>query len=554
MLRAGSTAIASSTQNGLAARFTNMSQALSAIAVRPTARTATSVAARNGSGDLSGAGAPSWRERNAALAAWLLCALFVGVSAPKLRHLQPNFDEGVYLVQAALVRRGEVPFVDFFCHQPPLYLYALAAFSRPGPDAVFSGRLLSLLATAGCGVLIARAGGKLGGATPGLLAQLAFYAAPLQVYGLLALPNALMVALATAGIVAVAFFERVRWAVVGGTCLAAAVLVKPLALPAALAAVAVAAAFPSQRRKLPALVASGLVAGLLAWAVLHAASAGAFTEVLSLQARRYSGRSGFELMAHYVDFREAMVERGATTPTRWNLSEHHLAFLRGGLVNGNLLLLLTAAASTPVWRRAPPHRLGTLAAWLVLSFLFSVFVWEPVWDHYFVQYLPPLALFAGLTMAALLRARRRAGRAVGWLVVASCTLLGHTQRFAAPGFYRRAAQIGRQARGADVFSFNPLINAVSGTRQVCGMVDPLNVYGEYGVAALAPDGALSRFRITADRLIACLTPDVPVVIDSYAFWFLEPRVLAHLQASPQRLVFFTAADRRRFASLPAANR
>jgi hypothetical protein len=554
MLRAGNTAIASSTQKGLAPRFRNMSQALSAIAARETRVTPTPARADPDVSGPAAAGGLSALERNHAVAAWVLCALFLVVSAPKLRHLQPNFDEGVYIVQAQLVRRGEVPYVDFFCHQPPLYLYALAGFTPPGPEAIFRGRLLSLLATAACGVAVAHAGRKLAGPVPGLLAQLAFYAAPLQVYGMLALPGAVMVLLSTIGVCAVAFSERAWATTAGGVCLAAAVLVKPLALPVVLAVVLVVAASRSQRRKLPALAASGLGAGLAAWIVLHLASSGAFTEVLALQARRYSGRSGFELMAHYVDFRAAMIERGATTPTLWNLSEHRAAFVRGGLLNGNLLLLLAAAASPLLWRRRLPlHLAGMIAAWLLLPLSFSVFVWEPVWDHYFVQYLPPLSLLAGLTLAALLHARRPLWRAAALPFVAGCLVLGHTQRFAAPNWYDRAAQIGQRARGAAVFSFNPLINAAGGARRVCGLIDPLNVYGEYGVAALAPPGALRRFRITPDQLIACLTPDVRVVIDSYAFWFLEPRVLAHLQATPERLVFFTAADRRRFAALSSSN-
>jgi hypothetical protein len=544
--------MASSTQNGFAPRFMNISQELTAMAASETTQIKAS-----GPGSLAGtepAGSRSWLDRNHAVAVWLLCGIFFAVSAPRLPYLQPNFDEGVYLVQAQLVRQGNVPYVDFFCHQPPLYLYALAPFAVPGPDSVTFGRLLSLLATGACGVLVAKAGRRLAGSTAAVLGQLAFYGAPLQIYGMLALPNALMVLLSAAGVFAVLLSERTRSTVAGGVLLTAAVLVKPLAMPVALATVLLVAAFRSERRKLPALVLSGLFAGLAAWLALHAASQGAFTEVLSLQARRYSGRSGFELMAHYVDFRTAMIERGAATPTLWNLSEHRAAFLKGGLLNGNLLLLIAAGASPFFWRRSMPQPLLAMAcAWLFLTVVFSVLVWEPNWDHYYVQYLPPLSLLAGITLAAAVRARRLVWRIAAIPLLAGCLVLGPTQRWVAPNWYRRAAEIGRRARGAAVFSFNPLINAVNGTRHVCGMVDPLNVYGEYGVAALAPEGPLGRFRITPDRLIACLTPDVRVVIDSYAFWFLEPRVVAHLQASRHRLDFFTGLDRRRFEALPPSN-
>ena len=39
------------------------------------------------------------------------------------------------------------------------------------------------------------------------------------------------------------------------------------------------------------------------------------------------------------------------------------------------------------------HRL-LLTLWWLFPLALSIFVWEPVWDHYFVQYLPPLAVLA----------------------------------------------------------------------------------------------------------------------------------------------------------------
>ena len=78
--------------------------------------------------------------------------LFIVLSASNLDILRPNVDEGVYILQSRLVRQGDVPYVDFFYHQTPLYLYILAAFSRLGNDSVTLYRCLSLFATALSGV------------------------------------------------------------------------------------------------------------------------------------------------------------------------------------------------------------------------------------------------------------------------------------------------------------------------------------------------------------------------------------------------------------------
>jgi 4-amino-4-deoxy-L-arabinose transferase-like glycosyltransferase len=480
---------------------------------------------------------------------WAVAVVFIVITAPRLDVLRSNVDEGVYIQQARLVRQGEVPYVDFFYHQTPLYLYALAGFGTLGADSLAGYRLFSLLASALTGVLVYHAGQRLQDRSTGLLAQLAFYAAPLQVYAFLALPNALTALLAAAGVFAILLRQGLVWALLAGLFLSTAVLVKPLAVPVVLSLVLLLVLVRSERRKLPALAASGLATGLAAWFLLHAATDGAFTRVLELQARRYSGKSGFELMASYADFRKAVIARGATTPTSWNVSEHSRAFLGGGLTNGNFWLLLAAAASPFLWKgRMQRPLLAGLSLWLLAAVWFSVFVWEPIWDHYFVLYLPPLALFAGITLKASLGARRWWARAFALLLVVGCTLLGHSQRFTDPLWYRQARAAGMRARGRELFTFNPLIHVVAGTRPACGLIDPLNVYGEHAIATLDPESPLRQFQITAEDLVTCLGDDTLVVIDDYAFWFLEPPLFAHLKRTPERLIFFGPDARRRFES------
>ena len=484
---------------------------------------------------------------------WAVAVVFIVITAPRLDVLRPNVDEGVYIQQARLVRQGQAPYTGFFYHQTPLYLYALAGFGSLGADSLEGFRLLSLLASALTGVLVYHAGRRLLDRSTGVLAQLAFYAAPLQVYGCLALPNALMGLLTAASVFAILLRRGLAWTLLGGLGLTIAVLVKPLAVPVVLSLVLTLILVRTERRKLKALAASGLATGLAAWLFLHAATAGGFTKVLRLQAGRYSGRSGFELMAHYGGFRDAMRARGATTPTSWNLSEHSRAFLSGGFTNGNFWLLLAAIASPFFWNRAMPRPLlAGLFLWLLAAVWFSLFVWEPIWDHYFVLYLPPLALLASVTLKASVGARRWWARPLALVLVAGCTVLGHTQRFTDPLWYRQARAVGKLVRGRELFSFNPLIHVVGQVRPACGLIDPLNVYGEHAIAALdtgRPESPLKRFQITAEELVTCLGDKTPVVIDDYAFWFLEPPVLAHLKRTPHRLIFFGPDARRRFESL-----
>jgi 4-amino-4-deoxy-L-arabinose transferase-like glycosyltransferase len=489
------------------------------------------------------------RRRISSTLPWAVAFVFVGITLPKLDVLRPNVDEGVYIQQARLVRQGQTPYVDFFYHQTPLYLYALAGFGSLGADSLAGYRFLSLLASALTGVLVFHAGRRLLDRKTGILAQLAFYAAPLHLYSFLALPNALTGLLTAAGVFAILLGPGLRWTLLGGFCLSIAVLVKPLAVPVVLAILLTLVLFPGERRRLPALVSSGTAIALAAWVFLHASTGGGFTEVLRLQAQRYSSRTGFELMSHYRDFRNAMILRGVDTPTGWNWSEHSRAFSSGGFTNGNFWLFLAAAASPFLWKRSMPRPLlAGLALWLLLAVSFSLFVWEPIWDHYFVMYLPPLALFASVSLEAALAGRRWWARTSAVVALLGCTVLGHTQRFTEPLWYRQARATGKQARGGEFLSFNPLIHVVSGTRPACGLIDPLNVYGERAIAALDPGGPMKRFEITAEDLVRCLGDDTWVVIDDYAFWFLDPPLLAHLERTPHRLIFFGPFARARFES------
>jgi hypothetical protein len=481
-----------------------------------------------------------------------VAALFVARASTEVGTVMGNFDEGVYVLQAQRVVAGDVPYADFFYHQTPLYLYALAAFSAWSPGSLVAARVLSLLATTASGLIVGRLARSTVSPGVALVAQLAFYSAPLQRFGLLALPNALMLLASLCGVLAITRSDRPRGAVIAGACLAVAVLVKPLDVPVVLAVGLALLLDPLARlRKLPWLVLSGAATALLAFLVSQALSGGGFGAMLALQAGRYSGRSGFDVMSNFADFHAAMVRRGVRDAVGWNWSEHVAAFTDYGPINGNLWLLLAGLGGLYVGRKRLPANLRWLfGLWLGLPLCFSLFVWEPSWDHYFIQYVPVLSIGAALAFREAIERTSRTRRVAVGLVVAH-SLLGLVSRPPDARFHARASEIARSQRGP-FFTFNPLIHAAAGTTQACGMIDPMNVYGEHCAAALAPEGALARFRVSTDALLRCLRRDVPVVVDRYAFWFMDERTWRRLATTPDRLTFFEPDDRKRFERGPLA--
>ncbi|HYC53953.1 MAG TPA: glycosyltransferase family 39 protein [Candidatus Binatia bacterium] len=462
----------------------------------------------------------------------------------------PNFDEGVYLLQARRVLAGQVPYSDFFYHQTPLYLYVLAAFGALASPSLWSARLLSLIAATVCGIVVAAIARRWLSVPAAIASQIFFYGAPLLRYGVIALPNAPMLLASSSAMLALIRVGGRRGAVVAGICLAIAVLFKPLDIPVVLAAGLWLLIGRDTVRTLPWLVASGTLTALVAAAFFQWLSGGGFAEMLALQIGRYAGNSGFEVMSHYSDFRDALAARGVSTPVGWSFSEH-LASLSGSEIRyGNPLLVVAGLAGLMAGFRALPARSGSLLVlWLVLPLAFSLMVWEPAWDHYFMQYVPVLALGGGMLVQAAVTRGRLSG-ALALALVGGYAALEIVTRPTEPWYYQRTRDIARATHGR-YFTFTPVMHAIGETTPACDFIDPQNVYGEYCAAMFDPDGPLTRFRVTADDVLRCIGKDLPVVIDRTAFWFLDARLWSELQARRHPLIFFDHAAKLRFGSGPA---
>ena len=477
--------------------------------------------------------------------AWALAGVFAVTALFQLATLQPNFDEGVYFLQAAKVRDGQLPFVDFFCHQTPLYLYLLAFFTSVGPATLFAARTLSLLCTAASGVLVSEIARKLVGSRAAPFAQILFYTAPLQYFGLLAMPNASMVLASLLGLYWVLCRGRGAYTVAAGVAFAVAVFIKPLEVSTVLAVLAAVALNAEDRRKLPLLIAGGGGAGVGLAALFHALSSGAFSEVMLLQFSRFEGRKGFEVASHWRGMRLAIEDRGVESALGWNASEHFQAFLNTGIFSANFWLLVLALAGFSALKRT--RSAGSrplLALWTLVPVTFSMLVWEPVWDHYFLQYVAPLSIAASTLFAKAERGTgfaRRAGR-VGIVVYA---LWGFFGRPLDAGWYERIRERARTIGVSEYFSFAPIVHVAGGTKPACDLIDPMNVYGEHCAAALSPSPVLSRFKVSPEALKRCLGDDTRILVEDYAYWFLDAELAAHLLNRQDRLVYASPNDARK---------
>jgi hypothetical protein len=477
-------------------------------------------------------------------AAWLLFGLFLACGFPLLRGFEYNYDEGVYIEQALLILQGKLPFRDFFYHQTPLFPFSLAAVGAISPHSLLAYRAQSLVATGVAGMFVYRIALRFVPRGWAAIAMLFFYVVPLQFYGLLAMPSAMMQVCVIAGI-ALAFFSSRPLTVAFGILLCClSVLYKPLSLAACLALGISLVVVPEQRWKIPWAAATVILAGTVAWGTFHVMSDGVFTEMITLQASRYAAKRGFGVMMQYEPFQKIAAAQGVSTPFGWNLKEHRTTFLIMPFVNGNFwLLLLTIGGLVVMWgprgRRWRGHRL-LLTLWLGLSVAFTLFVWEPIWDHYCVQYLPAMAILAAVRLHAWWT-RPAAGRwthaavVVAIVITAGLGVVGvMSRRRVSPDLLARPAQAGEAW-----LTFDPFVNFVTGTTPACGIIDPINTYGERSLLGMTHVPRLARYYMGPEDVVRCLEADpaARVSFGAWAAWFVDPQLRAYVaRLPPDRIV------------------
>ena len=470
-------------------------------------------------------------------AEWLVCGLFLAYLGALLPTLEYNFDEGVYIQQALQILEGNLPYRDFFCHQTPLYPLTLAVFSAPMPDSLYLFRLLSLLATALSGVLVYRITAHLIPRRAALVAPALFYTAPLQFYGFLAIPQAMMQLCSIAGIYCVFFFRRRLLLILGAVLLLASLLYKPLSLSAAVALGLAVLLEPRQRAKAMWVAGTGIAVGALAWLSFDGMSDGRFTRLIQFQSARFANKGGFDAAMQLEPFRELAYATGITSAIAWNWNEHVRVFFGFLVLNGNLwLLVLGIGGLSALWRKRGQRWAGRrllLTLWVAVPLFFSLYVWEPIWDHYCIVYVPPLAILGAVCVHRLWELPRHRGRRT--LAVAG--LIGVVGLGSAYFFLRRssyAAPMRGPFAGETWLTFDPFLNFVTRTRPACGIIDPLNVYGEKSFATTSHADEFEQFFVKPDDVIRCLEgqPEAKVVFGYWSRWFVDRRLADYIATLP----------------------
>jgi len=455
-----------------------------------------------------------------------------------LETLEYAFDEGVYIQQARLVLAGQLPYRDFFNHQTPLYPLTLAAVAAPAPEALWLYRLPSLLATALCGVAVHRVARRLTSQLGALAGTLLFFTAPLQYFDLVAMPNALMLATSTVAFALVWYGKHRASIVVGAVLFAVSILLKPIALSAAFAA---GIALASRRERWPDLMVATLAGGVAmaaALAYFDALSEGGFTELLWFQATRQDNGGGFEIMRQYKAIAGSVERQGITSALGWNIREHLIPFLSASRANQLFPLAGLALAGqiliwTPHGKPLGDQRLA-LTLWWAVPFAFSIFVWDPTFQYYFVQYLPAFAILAAIFLAWLWdrRLARIPARAFVVAAVAIATVTGVWMISERRNDY---ALLTRPLEPDESWLlFDPFLNFVSGTEPACGLIDPFNVYGDASLAAIGTQEIRERFHLDREAVIACLEadPGIRIGLGYWSTWFVDDALAEYLSGLP----------------------
>jgi len=386
-----------------------------------------------------------------------LLGLSLWLRAPALVDTVIDSDEGIYAFVAQQWRRGHEPYRDLFDHKPPLvhiaYRLAFAAFG----ESMVSPRLLWALAVAltslGCAAVVRRLrGGWLPPAVAGVAAAI-FLGSPL-VEGETANTETLMVLATTwsaffgCAAAGARGFSRVE-ASVAGLCAGLSLLAKPVALVEVAFLAAWIAYFSPRRGHALAAFSLGALVPALAWggyAVAHGSIWRMYEDVVQYN-------------LHYASSGKApWIARLALLAADHGLP---LALLWAG-VGACLLTSLRAE------RRAPDFALGWTAAALIGALSAG-----RLYEHYFQQIVPPMAVALGVAVASLTprlqgpltRAAAIAAFALGLWSPIGARLRLPSEAADCPSWQDRLAELVRQGTSDDdrlvVWGYEPYIHFAS---------------------------------------------------------------------------------------------
>jgi 4-amino-4-deoxy-L-arabinose transferase-like glycosyltransferase len=344
----------------------------------------------------SGSGQSSWLRRPSCatlLTLLVLAALGYLLSWRLAEAASLDYDEGVYLMSARLLLHGRAMFTEVFSSQPPFFLDLLHGALRLFGDSVGTGRAVCVIAAvATCGLTGLVAGARVGtraapaatflcGASLLLVRQARTVQAELPA-----------LALAMAAMACLADQERARrfgWRLGAGAlmglALATKLLVAPIGLPVAMAAV-------EWRR-------GGARSSVRAVATISAAAILAVLAVSAPHGLR-------QVWDQSVTFH--LVARSGTMPAVLSATPWR------NLFTSEALLLVLAVMGALVLRARDPRLLAWLGIWLGATAAFLV-GHAPLFTHHMIILVPPLAVLA----SGLAEVMRWRGLALAGIVAAA---------------------------------------------------------------------------------------------------------------------------------------
>ncbi len=419
-----------------------------------------------------------------------LLALSLALRAPSFVEAPLDRDEGAYALIAQQWQRGAMPYREYFDHKPPLIYLAYRWSFALGGEQLVAVRICFAVANAltalTCAVVVWLLGGRRAPLSSVLagIAACVFLNSPL-VQGESANTETLMVLGSACGALFLLRGRRSGAAVAAGACAGLAALAKPVALcEAAFFALWLTSGSARAGRGRVAAFGVGLLLPGAGWALyaLTQGTLGASVDAVLLYNLRYVGTGTVPLWA-----------RLAAIPIDYGLP---LTLLWVGVAGCTLTVL-----------RAEPRPANFALGW-TLAALLGTIASGRIYDHYYQQLVPPMAVALGVTATAagrLVRAPVVRGVCVVAIASGLWPPLAATWRFAArlPGAAcadwrpRLAAVIGQLTTPGDallVWGAEPYVYFAADRRPMSRFIYTYPVLGGSAAAAAARQELFAAWR------------------------------------------------------------
>jgi len=474
-----------------------------------------------------------------------------------------NYDEGMYIVAARYIHDGLVPLRDFYEHNVPFYVYTLAGMLVL-EDSHIGARMLSFAAIFGTACVLAIWVRAVCGQVAAYGILLLYLFVPYQWMAGWAMPNALSILFTTMGMYLL-WRTRAIWLIVlSALLITVAASYKATELSSAVAATLFLLCFSARRPLVVPFVVVGLAsAGGIVWG-FDLITDGAMVTTIQQQLSRATPET-WNFLLNRPAYRFMAAELGAWSPLSWNVLLHVRAFLGVDPVSlfvpGGVFCATAMFGAVTLWRSGWRDFVVVNVAWLCVAILFNVFIWFPVFDHYMLQYFPPLMLLsAGAVLKLSIRAQKGALIAlllgtVGFIAASSHELnkgLTYSQQgdaiesrlvaYRNELVHRGGAPSALSADDLSLLTFDPFYNVISDVPLGCELYSPLDQLGSNTFTGHAkPAGSVATHNVSEQEVIDCAlnnllvfvaVSEVPVNDDEAIYLAATPEVLRSLKQRP----------------------